>query len=51
MRWGLVGFGSTGPDPKRATFNARADNLERSGLWRAPLHKRRSQDIDLLDSQ
>jgi putative SOS response-associated peptidase YedK len=41
MRWGLVGFGSTGPDPKRATFNARADNLERSGLWRAPLHKRR----------
>jgi putative SOS response-associated peptidase YedK len=41
MRWGLVGFGSKGPDPKRATFNARADNLEKSGLWRVPLHKRR----------
>jgi putative SOS response-associated peptidase YedK len=41
MRWGLVGFGSAGPDPKRATFNARSDNLERSSLWRTPLHKRR----------
>ena len=41
MRWGLVGFGSTGPDPKRATFNARSDNLEKSNLWRVPLHKRR----------
>jgi putative SOS response-associated peptidase YedK len=41
MRWGLVGFGSAGPDAKRATFNARADNLDRSGLWRTPLHKRR----------
>jgi len=27
MRWGLVGFGSAGPDPKHATFNARVDNL------------------------
>jgi len=41
MRWGLVGFGSAGPDPKRSTFNARSDNLERSSLWRTPLHKRR----------
>jgi putative SOS response-associated peptidase YedK len=41
MRWGLVRFGSAGPDPKRATFNARSDNLERSSLWRTPLHKRR----------
>jgi len=40
-RWGLVGFGSQGPDPKRATFNARAENLASSGLWRVPLHKRR----------
>jgi putative SOS response-associated peptidase YedK len=42
MRWGLVGFGSAGPDPKRATFNARSDNLERSSLWRTPLHKSKS---------
>ena len=41
MRWGLIGFGSSGPDPKRATFNARCENLEKSNLWRAPLHKRR----------
>jgi putative SOS response-associated peptidase YedK len=41
MRWGLVGFGSDGPDPKRATFNARSENLEKSELWRGPLHKRR----------
>jgi putative SOS response-associated peptidase YedK len=41
MRWGLIGFGSAGPDPRRATFNARSENLERSDLWRAPLHKRR----------
>jgi putative SOS response-associated peptidase YedK len=41
MRWGLIGFGSAGPDPKRATFNARSENLEKSNLWRAPLHKRR----------
>ena len=25
MRWGLVGHRSAGPDPKRATFNARAE--------------------------
>ena len=33
MRWGLVGFGSAGIDPKRSTFNARAEGLEtaRSG--------------------
>jgi len=41
MRWGLIGFGSAGPDPKRATFNARCENLEKSSLWRVPLHKRR----------
>ena len=41
MRWGLVGFGSNGPDPKRSTFNARAENLTKSDLWRVPLHKRR----------
>ena len=41
MRWGLVGFGSNGLDPKRSTFNARTENLTKSGLWRVPLHKRR----------
>ena len=41
MRWGLIGFGSSGPDPKRATFNARSENLETSSLWRGPVHKRR----------
>ena len=39
MRWGLVGFGSSGPDPKRATFNARAESLQNSTLWRRPLHR------------
>jgi putative SOS response-associated peptidase YedK len=28
-------------DQSCATFNARSDNLERSSLWRTPLHKRR----------
>lgn len=41
MRWGLVGFGSAGPDPKRSTFNARAESLESSILWRRPLHRHR----------
>ena len=41
MRWGLVGFGSKGIDPKRSTFNARAEGLERSTLWNRPLHKQR----------
>jgi len=42
MRWaGRVRLG--GPDPRRAIFNARSDNLERSGLWRAPFRKRRCQ--------
>ena len=41
MCWGLVGFGSSGPDPKRSTFNARSENLTKSDLWRVPLHKRR----------
>lgn len=41
MRWGLVGFGSKGIDPKRTTFNARADGLERSSLWSRPLHRHR----------
>jgi putative SOS response-associated peptidase YedK len=41
MRWGLVGNHSTGPDPKRSTFNARSDSLERSSLWRVPFHRQR----------
>ena len=41
MRWGLVGFGSEKIDPKRSTFNARAEGLEQSALWRRPLHKQR----------
>jgi putative SOS response-associated peptidase YedK len=41
MRWGLVGYHSTGPDPKRASFNARAESLEKSGLWRGPFHRHR----------
>jgi putative SOS response-associated peptidase YedK len=41
MRWGLVGFGSHGPDPKRTTFNARAEGLEKSSIWRRPLHTHR----------
>lgn len=38
MRWGLVGFGSLKIDPKRSTFNARAEGLESSSLWKRPLH-------------
>ena len=41
MRWGLVGFGSAGIDPKRSTFNARAEGLEKSSLWKRPLHRHR----------
>lgn len=41
MRWGLVGHSSEGPDPKRSTFNARAENIERSPLWRVPFQRRR----------
>ena len=41
MRWGLVGFGSAGIDPKRSTFNARAEGLEKSSLWNRPLHRHR----------
>jgi putative SOS response-associated peptidase YedK len=41
MRWGMVGYHSTGPDPKRASFNARAESLEKSGLWRGPFHRHR----------
>ena len=41
MRWGLVGFGSKGIDPKRSTFNARAEGLENSSLWKRPLHRQR----------
>ena len=37
MRWGLVGFGSAGIDPKRSTFNARAEGLQQSSLWKRPL--------------
>ena len=41
MRWGLVGYNSAGPDPKRSTFNARAETLDRSPLWRVPFLRRR----------
>ena len=41
MRWGLVGHNTAGPDPKRATFNARAETIDRSPLWRSPFHRRR----------
>ena len=41
MRWGLVGYNSSGPDPKRSTFNARSETLNSSGLWRTPLHRHR----------
>lgn len=41
MRWGLVGLGSKGIDPKRSTFNARAEGLENSSLWKRPLHRQR----------
>ena len=41
MRWGLVGFGSAGIDPKRSTFDARAEGLQQSSLWNRPLHKQR----------
>jgi putative SOS response-associated peptidase YedK len=41
MRWGLVGFGSKGPDPQRRTFNAREEELTRSDLWRTPFERRR----------
>jgi putative SOS response-associated peptidase YedK len=41
MRWGLVGFGSSGIDPKRSTFNARAEGLQQSSLWKRPLHRQR----------
>lgn len=41
MRWGLVGYGSPGIDPKRSTFNARAESLEQSSLWKRPLHRHR----------
>jgi putative SOS response-associated peptidase YedK len=41
MRWGLVGFGSKGIDPKRSTFNARAEGLEKNSLWNRPLHRHR----------
>ena len=41
MRWGLVGHNSRGPDPKRSTFNARAEALKKSPLWRVPFRRRR----------
>ena len=41
MRWGFVGFGSAGIDPKRSTFNARAEGLQQSSLWNRPLHRQR----------
>jgi len=33
------GFGSGGIDPKRSTFNARAEGLASSSLWKRPLHR------------
>ena len=36
MRWGLVGHNSDGPDPKRSTFNARAETLERARYGEFP---------------
>lgn len=41
MRWGLVGHNSAGPDPKRSTFNARSETVEKSPLWRSPFLRRR----------
>ena len=41
MRWGLLGYRSDGFEPRRSTFNARSENLQRSTLWRQPLHRRR----------
>ena len=41
MRWGLVGHNSSGPDPKRSTFNARAEAIDKSPLWRVPFRRRR----------
>ncbi|RRA50468.1 SOS response-associated peptidase [Acidipila sp. EB88] len=41
MRWGLVGHNSSGPDPKRSTFNARSETIEKSPLWRVPFRRRR----------
>ncbi len=41
MRWGLVGHNTAGPDPKRATFNARAETIGKSPLWRSPFQRRR----------
>ncbi len=35
MRWGMIGFGTKGLDPKLITFNARGEALTRSDLWRA----------------
>jgi len=46
MRWGLVGFGTAGIDPKRSTFNARAEGLEQSSLWKRPLHKQLDRKSD-----
>lgn len=41
MRWGLVGHNSAGPDPKRSTFNARSESVEKSPLWRSPFQRHR----------
>lgn len=41
MRWGMVGFGAVSIDPKRSTFNARAESLQNSSLWTRPLHRHR----------
>ncbi|MEO8737772.1 MAG: SOS response-associated peptidase, partial [Edaphobacter sp.] len=41
MRWGVVGSGTKGIDPKLKTFNAREEGLTCSDLWRAPFERRR----------
>ena len=41
MRWGLVGFGPKGIEQKCSTFNARAEDLKQSLLWKRPLHRQR----------
>lgn len=41
MRWGMIGFGTKGLDPKLKTFNAREEALTRSDLWSAPFERRR----------
>ncbi|RRA50494.1 hypothetical protein D1Y84_00335 [Acidipila sp. EB88] len=41
MRRGLVGHNASGSDPKRGTFNARSETIEKSPLWRVPFRRPR----------